>query len=91
MKGYLFGNEADKDREKAIFYLTKSAEQGNEYAKRLLEYKPPVSGSIMTLLRHLSKIIEDEYININGKNIKTDSKEMKKIMQKKSALGLKTN
>ena len=88
-KLYLFGNETDRDREKAIFYLTKSAEQGNEYAQYLLEYKPPVNDSIITLLHHLSKIIEDECININGKHVRADSKEMKKILQKKSALGLK--
>ena len=92
-KTYFFGNGVERDIEKAIEYLTRSAEQGNEYAKSLLEHKEydgqPLSFAVTRLLYELSRTIQNDTLNMGGKQIRADSKEMKKIMERKAAQGLK--
>ena len=93
--GKYYLNCEQPDVEKAIEWLTKSAEQGNQFAKNLLDYMtsqhyPPASIGAVNLLYHLSRIIQSRCEEIHkNKFVHADSKLMKKIMDKKSAQGMK--
>lgn len=97
-KLYLFGNnDIEKDKEKAAEWLTKSAEDGNEYAEALLQHAEDYERSIMTstvmsLFAHLARIIEDDYMRSHRKlQSRVDSKLRRMIEQKKEELGIKTD
>ena len=48
-KLYLFGNdEVEKNKQKAIEWLTKSADDGNEYAEALLQHAEDYERSVLT-------------------------------------------
>ena len=92
---YFFGNGVDEDKPKAIEWITKSADGGNEYAveflQKMADYnrQPSAFSSTINLLRHLSRIISNDYNNKHAKFIRTDKKEMQKIREKKESMGQK--
>lgn len=97
-KLYLFGNDdVEKDKEKAIDWLTKSADDGNAYAEALLQHAEDYERSVMTstvmsLFAHLARIIEDDYMRSHRKlQSKVDRKLRRIIEQKKEELGIKTD
>lgn len=68
-KLYLYGEEVERDYEKAIAYLTASAEHGNQYAKQLLhsvKSKRNWSATIgsLHLLCQIGHIIQNQLENI---------------------------
>ena len=80
-KLYLAGKEVPRNEEKAAYWLTQSAEQGNQYAQYLLnhleENRPPSAMLAVTrLLHHMSRI-------------QIDRKRLKKLQEKRMALGHK--
>ena len=66
-KLYLFGsNEVEKNKEKAVQWLTKSAEDGNEYATTLLQNaddhdQEMLVSAVLGLFVSLSRVIADDY------------------------------
>ena len=97
-KLYLFGNDdVEKDKEKAVIWLTKSAEDGNEYAEALLQHaedyeRSVLTNTVMSLLAHLTRIIEDDYMRSHRKlQSRVDRKLRRVIEQKKEELGIKTD
>ena len=95
-KLYLFGNDdVKKDKQKAIEWLTKSAEDGNEYAEVLLRHAEDYERSIMTntvmsLFAHLAQIIKDDYMRSHRKlRSNVDKKLAQVIRKKKEELGIK--
>ena len=93
---YLFGAEGfTKDKEQAIEWFTKSANDGNEYAQDLLEnmerYENAVlANTIFGLFANLSRCIEDDYEQ-KYKSVRrtVDSRLRRMIRQKKLSLGIK--
>jgi hypothetical protein len=94
-KIYLLGKEVPKAKEMAIKWLTLSAEQGNEYARAFLEninrYRDPsVVFCFSRMMNHMSKIFEDNMISNRQEGVvKIDSKLLRKMREKKRALGFK--
>lgn len=90
---YLFGDE--KDIEKATYYLTCAAENGNEYAAKLLDDMNNYSMSqfqyaTTDLFRNLAKLIESDYMYKDHLHFaKTDRKQLRKELEKKQALGIR--
>ena len=66
-KIYLFGcGDVQQNREKALDYLTFSAEQGNEYAQNLIDHETEyenvlLTNTIFSLFANLSKCISEDY------------------------------
>ena len=93
---YLFGAEGfTKDKEQAIEWFTKSANDGNEYAQDLLgnmeRYENAVlANTIFGLFANLSRCIEDDYEQ-KYKSVRrtVDSRLRRMIRQKKLSLGIK--
>ena len=93
---YLFGaKDIERDKEKAIEWFTKSANDGNEYAQDLLEnmerYENAVlANTIFGLFVNLSRCIEDDYAQ-KYKSFKqtADCRLRRMIRQKKLSLGIK--
>ena len=97
-KLYLFGkDDLDKDKEKAVEWLTKSAEGGNEYAEAALQHtedyeRSMLTSTVMSLFSHLARIIEDDYMRSRRKlQSRVDRKLRRVIEQKKEGLGIKTD
>ena len=97
-KLYLFGNDdVEKDKQKAIGWLTKSADDGNAYAEALLQHaedyeRSMMTSTVMNLFAHLARIIEDDYMRSHRKlQSRVDSKLRRMIEQKKEELGIKTD
>ena len=97
-KLYLFGSEdVEKDKQKAIEWLTKSAEDGNVYAEALLQHAEDyercmMTNTVMSLFAHLARIIEDDYMRSHRKlQSRVDRKLRCMIEQKKEGLGIKTD
>ena len=94
-KLYLTGTEAPYDEERAIHWLTQSAEQGNQYAQYLLnhleENRPPSAMLAVTrLLHHMSRIFRDNSVpKSRPGGIQIDRKRLKKLQEKRMALGHK--
>ena len=94
-KLYLYGKEVDRDYDKAIAYLTASAEHGNQYAKQLLhsvKSKRNWSATIgsLHLLCQIGHIIQNQLENeYKGKQVSIDRKLRRIIKDKKQAHGLK--
>ncbi len=87
-KIYLYGKEVERDYDRAMTYLTASAEHGNQYAKQLLfsikaNRNWSATLSSLRLLSHISRIIqsrlEDER---RGKQHSIDRKLRRKIDKK---------
>ncbi len=95
-KLYLFGTgDIQKNKEKAMKFLNLSAEQGNEYARNLLENTEQfenemLANTIFSLFANLSRCIEDDYHNKfqSGRRM-IDSKLRRMIQEKNQALGIK--
>lgn len=93
---YLFGaDELEKDKEKAVEWLTKSANDGNEYAQNLLnnmaQFENAVlENTIFSLFANLNRCIEDDYAK-KYKSVRrtVDSRLRRMIRQKKQSLGIK--
>ena len=94
-KLYLAGKEVPHDEEKAAYWLTQSAEQGNQYAQYLLnhleENRPPSAMLAVTrLLHHMSRIFRDNSVpKSRPGGIQIDRKRLKKLQEKRMALGHK--
>jgi TPR repeat protein len=93
---YLFGaKDIERDKEKAVEWFTKSANDGNEYAQDLLEnmerYENAVlANTIFGLFANLSRCIEDDYTQKYKLVRRTvDSRLRRMISQKKLSLGIK--
>ena len=93
---YLFGAEGlTKDKEQAIEWFTKSANDGNEYAQAILDdiskfENDLLANTIFSLLVSLSRCIQDSYDN-DRKDLQSrvDRKLMRVIRKKKMELGEK--
>ena len=93
---YLFGaKDIERDKEKAVEWFTKSANDGNEYAQDLLEnmerYENAVlANTIFGLFANLSRCIEEDYTQKYKLVRRTvDSRLRRMISQKKLSLGIK--
>ena len=94
-KLYLFGKEVPRDKELAVYWLTRSAETGNEFARSLLEHidsyeHSRVQNAFMNMLLAFVKLLNENY-NRTDRNIRmhTDKKLRAAIHRKKQALGIK--
>lgn len=93
---YLFGEEElEKDKEKAVEWLTKSANDGNEYAQNMLDNMAQfentiLANTIFALFANLCKCIEDDYTQ-KYKSVRhtVDSRLRRMIRQKKQSFGIK--
>ena len=94
-KLYLTGKEVPYDEEQAVHWLTQSAEQDNQYAQYLLvhleENRPPSAMLAVTrLLHHMSRIFQDNSVpKSRPGGIQIDRKRLKKLQEKRIALGHK--
>ena len=66
-KLYLAGKEVPRNEEKAVYWLTQSTEQGNQYAQYLLDHleenRPPsVMLAVTRLLHHMSRVFRDNSV-----------------------------
>lgn len=93
---YLFGTEGlEKDKEKAVEWLTKSANNGNEYAQNMLQHieefeNAMLANTIFGLFVNLSRCIEDDYAQKYKLVRRTvDSRLRRMIHRKKQLLGMK--
>ena len=93
---YLFGAEGvEKDKEKAVQWLTKSANDGNEYAQNMLDdmghfENMLLRNTVMGLFVNLSRCIEDNYSQKQcSLKIQTDRKLRKMIQKRKSGIGIR--
>lgn len=97
-KLYLFGADGlEKDKEKAIKWLTKSADDGNEYAQKLLDDIDKVENAVLGnmvigLFVNLSRCIEEDYAQ-KYKSVRqtVDTKLWQMILKKKHDLGERYN
>ena len=93
---YLFGaDELEKDKEKAVEWLTKSANDGNEHAQNMLDNMAQfentiLANTIFALFANLCKCIEDDYTQ-KYKSVRhtVDSRLRRMIRQKKQSFGIK--
>ena len=93
---YLFGAaELTKDKEQAIEWFTKSANDGNEYAQAMLDNiskfeNDLLANTIFSLFVSLSRCIEDDYEQ-KYKSVRqtVDSRLRRMIRQKKLSIGIK--
>ena len=93
---YLFGaKDIERDKEKAIEWFTKSANDGNEYAQAMLDNiskfeNDLLANTIFSLFVSLSRCIQDSYDN-DRKDLQSrvDRKLMRVIRKKKMELGEK--
>lgn len=93
---YLFGaDELEKDKEKAVEWLTKSANDGNEYVQNMLNSIDDfenmlLRNTVMGLFVNLSRCIEDNYSQKQcSLKIQTDRKLRKMIQKRKSGIGIR--
>ena len=94
-KLYLTGKEVPYDEERAVHWLTQSAEQDNQYAHYLLDHleenRPPsVMLAVTRLLHHMSRVFQDNSVpKSRPGGIQIDRKRLKKLQEKRIALGHK--
>lgn len=94
-KIYLYGKEVERDYDRAMTYLTASAEHGNQYAAQLLysiKFNRNWSAAMgsLRLLGQISRIIQNRLEDERrGKQVSIDRKLRRKIEEKKQAHGLK--
>jgi len=90
-KLYLYGSDVTRDEEKAVRYLTASAEQGNPFAQSLLStmQKSRVRIASLRLLHQMAKLLQEKGAGRNGKPGLVERKLRRKIDEKKAALGLR--
>ena len=93
---YLFGaKDIERDKEQAIEWFTKSANDGNEYAQAMLDNiskfeNDLLANTIFSLFVSLSRCIEDDYEQ-KYKSVRqtVDSRLRRMIRQKKLSIGIK--
>ena len=93
---YLFGtDDIEKDKEKAMEWLNRSADDGNVYAQTFLNenrsfVNTMLANTVLSLFINLSRCIEDDYIR-RYRSVRTsaDKKLRRMIIEKKQALGIK--
>lgn len=91
----LMGREVKQDRSLAEYWLSQSADQSNQYAQffldRIDDLRPPsVLLSATRLLHHLANIFRDNSLpRRSATGPKIDKKRMRKLMEKRQALGQK--
>jgi TPR repeat protein len=93
---YLFGAAGlTKDKEQAIEWFTKSANDGNKYAQAILDNMAQIENAVLAntifgLFANLSRCIEDDYTQ-KYKSVRrtVDSKLRRMISQKKLSIGIK--
>ena len=94
-KLFLLGQEVERDRETAVYWLTLSAGQGNLYAQYFLIHLNDFRDHLLVqgttnLLRHLGNIFREQVPpSSQGIHVKVDSKLKRKIQEKKAAQGHK--
>lgn len=95
-KLYLFGaDKLEKDKEKATQWLTKSADDGNEYAQKLLDdidkfENAMLANTVFGFFANLSRCIEEDYAQkYNLVRRTVDRKLRRMILKKKQELGVK--
>ena len=93
---YLFGAEGlEKDKEKAVEWFNKSANDGNEYAQNMLNNMAQIENAVLAntifgLFANLSRCIEEDYTQKYKAVRRTvDSKLRRIIHRKKQSLGIK--
>lgn len=93
---YLFGTEGlEKDKEKAIQWFTKSANNSNEYAQNILNNMEHyeniiITNTIFSLFANFSRCIEEDYTQKYRSVRRTvDSRLWRMIHWKKQSLGIK--
>ena len=93
---YLFGNgEIKQNKYEAVYWLTKSANDGNEFAETLLRNNEQYESAMLTdtifgLFVNLSRCIEDNYMREHRKmQSAADRKLRRMIAKKKEELGIK--
>lgn len=91
---YVFDKDL-KNKELALYWLEKAAANGNEYAVKLIDFiqRPPLSmtpvGATVKLFRDLSRMIENDFLFQQKHFEQIESKLLRKMAQKKAALGQK--
>lgn len=93
---YLFGTDGlEKNKTKAVEWLTKSANDGNEYAQNMLDNMEQFENAVLVntifgLFANLSKCIKDDYMQ-KYKSVRrtVDSRLRRMIHRKKQSLGMK--
>ena len=91
------GKEVPRDEEQAVQWLTRSAEQGNEYARYLLDHReeqrpPDVMLAVTRLLYHMSRVFQDNSLpESRPGGIQIDRKRLRKLREKKIAQGHKSD
>jgi TPR repeat protein len=93
---YLFGaKDIERDKEKAVEWFTKSANDGNKYAQAILDNMAQIENAVLSntifgLFANLSRCIEDDYTQ-KYKSVRrtVDSRLRRMISQKKLSLGIK--
>ena len=91
-KLYLQGKEVEQDQDAAEYWLTQSANQGNSYARFLLDHgqrNPSVLLCTVRLLHHMSNIFWETLPSPNPAGGHVESKLMRRIREKKIAMGHK--
>ena len=91
-KLYLQGKEVGQDQDAAEYWLTQSAAQGNSYAQFLLDHRqrdPSVLLCSLRLLHHVSNIFWETLPPPNPAGGHVESKLMRRIREKKIAMGHK--
>lgn len=91
---YLKKDYEYRDREKAIEYLTQAAEQGHEYAQKLLEWlrnnrSPSGMTGMINLMYHISRVFRDKLAKEHSLKGGVDRKLRRQIEEKKQAQGIK--
>ena len=93
---YLFGSEGlEKDKTKAVEWLTKSADNGNEVAQNMLNHldnleNTMLANTIFGLFANFSRCIEEDYTQKYKAVRRTvDSRLRRMIHRKKQSLGIK--
>ena len=93
---YLFGTEdIEKDKEKAMEWLNRSADDGNVYAQTFLNENRSfentmLANTVLSLFINLSRCIEDDYRRrYRSVRMSADKKLRHMINEKKQALGIK--
>ena len=96
-KVYLVGKEVPHNEEEAVYWLTQSTEQGNEYAQFLLDHQgenrpPSVMLAVTRLLHHMSRVFQDNSVpKSRPGGIQIDRKRLRQLREKKIAQGHKAD
>ena len=96
-KMYLFGNEdVEIDKTLAMKWLAMSAENGNEYAREIMNHSDSnnsavLANTVVSLLTNLGRIIEDDNRHSRKNISRADRKLLQAIQRKKRDLGIKSD